>query len=125
MSSFRTIFPRLRPLPVQTAPNASGAQGVSGTWTFEAVFRRLCQQQKARAAAPCARAAAFTLIETALALLAIGLGLMALFGLGRIGLQSSKESENDTRCAQMTDAVFETAPVLSIRITERFDKPPQ
>ncbi len=50
----------------------------------------------------------FTLIETALALLAIGLGLMAIFGLGRIGLQTSKEAENDSRCVQLADAVFET-----------------
>ena len=50
----------------------------------------------------------FTLIETALALLAIGMGLLAIFGLGRIGLQSTKESENDTRCVQLADAVFET-----------------
>ena len=54
------------------------------------------------------RRSAFTLIETALALLAIGLGLMAIFGLGRIGLQSTKEAENDSRCVQMADAVFET-----------------
>ncbi len=50
----------------------------------------------------------FTLIETALALLVIGLGLSALFGLGRIGIQSSKESSNDLRCESMADAVFET-----------------
>ncbi len=54
------------------------------------------------------RRSAFTLIETALALLAIGLGLLALFGLGRLGLQSAKESEHDQRCALMADAVFET-----------------
>lgn len=54
------------------------------------------------------RAAAFTLIETALAMLAIGLGLLAIFGLGRLGLQSSKETGHDQRCAMMADAVFET-----------------
>jgi len=61
---------------------------------------------------------AFTLIETALALLAIGLGLMALFGLGRIGLQSTKESENDTRCVQMADAIFETLREYNARFVE-------
>ena len=54
------------------------------------------------------RRRAFTLIETSLAMLAIGLGLLALFGLGRIGLQSAKETENDARCVQMADAIFET-----------------
>jgi hypothetical protein len=50
----------------------------------------------------------FTLVETALALVAIGVGLIALFGLGRLALESSRESENDRRCAVMADAVFET-----------------
>ncbi len=57
---------------------------------------------------PSCRKGAFTLIETALAMLAIGLGLLALFGLGRIGLQTSKETDNDQRCALMADAIFET-----------------
>jgi len=61
---------------------------------------------------------AFTLIETALALLAIGLGLLGLFGLGRIGLQSAKESANDTRCAQMADAIFETLRETNARFVE-------
>jgi Tfp pilus assembly protein PilV len=60
----------------------------------------------------------FTLIETALALLAIGLGLLALFGLGRIGLQTSKETENDARCAQMADAVFETLREYNVRFVD-------
>jgi len=47
-------------------------------------------------------------VETALALLAIGVGLVALFGLGRVALESSREAENDRRCAVMADAVFET-----------------
>jgi type II secretory pathway pseudopilin PulG len=64
------------------------------------------------------RAAGFTLIETALALLAIGLGLMAIFGLGRIGLQTTKESENDTRCVQMADAVFETLRETNARFVD-------
>jgi len=50
----------------------------------------------------------FTLIETALAMLAIGLGLLAIFGLGRLGLQTAKETEYDQRCAMMADAIFET-----------------
>jgi hypothetical protein len=60
----------------------------------------------------------FTLIETSLALLAIGLGLIALFGLGRIGLQNVKESENDTRCAHMADAIFETLRDTNARFVD-------
>ncbi|MCL2104057.1 MAG: hypothetical protein FWH21_03230 [Kiritimatiellaeota bacterium] len=51
---------------------------------------------------------AFTLVETVLALVAIGIALIGLFGLGRIGLESSREAENDRRCTMMADAVFET-----------------
>jgi hypothetical protein len=110
---------------VHVAPHltASGAQEDGGTWTFEAPSRPLRQQQKARAAAPCARAAAFTLIETALALLAIGLGLMAIFGLGRIGLKSAKESSSDLRCESMADAVFETLREYNVRFIERSKTP--
>lgn len=61
---------------------------------------------------------AFTLIETALAMLAIGLGLLALFGLGRLGLQTVKESENDTRCVQLADAIFETLRETNARFVE-------
>ncbi len=61
---------------------------------------------------------AFTLIETALAILAIGLGLIAIFGLGRIGLQTSKETENDMRCAQMADAVFATLREYNARFVD-------
>ena len=64
------------------------------------------------------RSAAFTLIETALAMLAIGLGLLALFGLGRIGLQSNKETENDQRCVQMADAIFETLRETNMRFVD-------
>jgi Tfp pilus assembly protein PilV len=52
--------------------------------------------------------AAFTLVETAFAILAIGLGLLAFLGLGRLGLQSNKETLNDQRCAALASAIFET-----------------
>ena len=60
----------------------------------------------------------FTLIETALVMLAIGLGLLALFGLGRLGLQSTKEIGNDQRCAMMADAVFETLREYNARFVD-------
>jgi Tfp pilus assembly protein PilV len=62
--------------------------------------------------------AAFTLIETALAMLAIGLGLLAFFGLGRLGLQSNRESLNDQRCAMLSSAIFETLREYNARFTE-------
>ena len=54
------------------------------------------------------RSSGFTLVETVLALLAIGIGLVGLFGLGRLAMESSRETENDRRCAMMADAIFET-----------------
>ena len=61
---------------------------------------------------------AFTLIETALAMLAIGLGLLAIFGLGRLSLQAAKETEHDQRCAMMADAVFETLRDYNARFVD-------
>ena len=60
------------------------------------------------AAAPGGVRAAFTLVETALAMLAIGLGLLAFLGLGRLGLQTNKETLNDQRCAVLANAILET-----------------
>jgi len=51
---------------------------------------------------------AFTLVETALALLAISLGLLGIFGLARHGLKNSGDTENETRCTLLADTVFET-----------------
>jgi hypothetical protein len=64
------------------------------------------------------RKKAFTLIETALAMLAIGLGLLAVFGLGRLGLQASKETDHDQRCAIMADAIFETLREYNARFVD-------
>ena len=50
----------------------------------------------------------FTLVEIAIALLAIGLGLVAIFGLGNHGLENSREVVNETRCQQFADTVFST-----------------
>lgn len=53
-------------------------------------------------------ASAFTLIETALALFAISLGLLGIFGLARHGLKNSGDAENETRCALLADTVLES-----------------
>lgn len=50
----------------------------------------------------------FTLMETALALLVIGLGFLTLMGVGRSGLESVHEANNDIRCEAMADAIFDT-----------------
>jgi len=67
---------------------------------------------------PACAAGGFTLIETALAMLAIGLGLLAVFGLGRLGLQSAKETGHDRRCVMMADAIFETLRDYNARFVD-------
>ena len=54
------------------------------------------------------RPGGFTLIETALAMLVIGVGVLAIFGLGRHGLESSRETQYDQRCQRMANAIFGT-----------------
>jgi Tfp pilus assembly protein PilV len=48
----------------------------------------------------------FTLVETALALLAISLGLLGIFGLARHGLKASGDADEETRCAMLADTIF-------------------
>ena len=50
----------------------------------------------------------FTLIETSLAMLVIGVGVLAIFGLGRHGLESARETQYDQRCQRMANAIFST-----------------
>ena len=65
------------------------------------------------------RAAAFTLVETALALLAISLGLLGIFGLARHGLKNGGDTENETRCTLLADTVFETFKAKNNELTAR------
>ncbi len=55
----------------------------------------------------CARRG-FTLVETALALLAITVGLLGIIGLARHGLKNSGDAEQETRCAILADSFFGT-----------------
>lgn len=48
----------------------------------------------------------FTLVEVTLSTVVIGLGLLALFGLGRLAIQNAREAESDTRAAMLADDVF-------------------
>lgn len=57
--------------------------------------------------------AGFTLVELALTALVIGLGLLAVLGLGRLGLQAAAESENDARCALLANDILATLRTAS------------
>lgn len=50
----------------------------------------------------------FTLIEIALAMLALSLGVLAIFGLGRLGLQAEQNTNLQQRCDTMAEAIFDT-----------------
>lgn len=50
----------------------------------------------------------FTLVEVALAILAVGLGLLAIFGVSQSALENTVENRNDARCDRLADAVFGT-----------------
>ena len=67
---------------------------------------------------PPKKSGGFTLIETALALLVIGLAFLSIMGLGRSGLIAAKEANNETRCEEMADAVFETLNIYNQRFAE-------
>lgn len=60
----------------------------------------------------------FTLVETALALLVIGLAFLGILGLGRSGLQIAKEAGNETRCETMAGAIFETLQIYNARFAD-------
>lgn len=48
----------------------------------------------------------FTLIEVALAVLAVGMGLMVIFALFPAGLQNAEDDATDTQAGLFADAVF-------------------
>ena len=48
----------------------------------------------------------FTLVEVALATLAMGLGVLAVFSLLPSGLQMAEDDRGDTRCAQFAEVVM-------------------
>jgi hypothetical protein len=61
----------------------------------------------------------FTLVETALALLVITLGLLGIFGLARHGLKASGEAEQETRCAILADSFFGTLRAKNNELTAK------
>jgi hypothetical protein len=61
----------------------------------------------------------FTLVETALALLAISLGLLGIFGLARHGLKDSGDAEQEVRCAVLADTFFATLHAKNDEMTAK------
>jgi type II secretory pathway pseudopilin PulG len=62
---------------------------------------------------PPSRRAGFTLVELALTALVIGLGLLAVLGLGRLGMQAAVDTETDARCALLADDILATLRTAS------------
>jgi type II secretory pathway pseudopilin PulG len=56
---------------------------------------------------------AFTLVELALTTVVIGIGLLAVMMLGRMGLQAATESEQDARCTLLANDIFATLRAAS------------
>ena len=48
----------------------------------------------------------FTLVEVALAILAVGLGLLAIFGVSQSALENTVANRDDARCDRFANAVF-------------------
>lgn len=63
----------------------------------------------------------FTLIEVALAVLAVGLGLMAIFALFPAGLQNAEDDATDTQAGLFADAVFSAIRGNAATITNASD----
>ena len=61
----------------------------------------------------------FTLIETALALLAISLGLLGIFGIARHGLKAGGDTQNETRCTMLADTMFATLKAKNDELAAR------
>jgi len=61
----------------------------------------------------------FTLVETALALLAISLGLLGIFGLARHGIKAGGDTANETRCVVFADTVFATLKAKNAELAAR------
>ena len=71
------------------------------------------------AARACIHKTGFTLIETALALLAISLGLLGIFGLARHGIKAGGDTQNETRCVMLADTVFATLKAKNDELAAR------
>ena len=55
----------------------------------------------------------FTLIEVTLAVVVIGMGLLAVFGLGQLALRNAKAMEDDTRSAMLAEDMFASLRTVS------------
>lgn len=55
----------------------------------------------------------FTLIELALSVFVMGVAILGIFGLSRLGLDAAAEAEDETRAAMFADDVFTTLRLYS------------
>ncbi|MBU1693413.1 MAG: prepilin-type N-terminal cleavage/methylation domain-containing protein [Verrucomicrobia bacterium] len=69
---------------------------------------------------PQAQKAGFTLVEVALALMVVGIGLMAVFGLFTSGLDTDKASMDDTMSAFFAEDVM--SALMAQAVTMRWDR---
>ncbi len=58
-------------------------------------------------------------METALALLVIGLAFLMIMGLGRGGQESVHDANNEVRCESMASTIFETLRIYNQRFHEQ------
>ncbi len=58
-------------------------------------------------------ARAFTLIELALAVFVLGMAVLALYSLARLGVRAATEAEDETRAALFADDVFTTLGIYA------------
>ena len=65
----------------------------------------------------------FTLIEVTLATVVIGMGLLAVFGLGQLALRNAKATEDDTRAAMLAEDVFASLRTVSENLCASKDPP--
>lgn len=59
------------------------------------------------------RKSGFTLVEVALALLVIGIGVVAVFGLFPAGMEAGRQTINETQAAQFAEEVFNAYRALA------------
>ena len=67
------------------------------------------------------RRAAFTLIELALSIFVMGVAVLGVFGLARIGVSAAMDAEDEMRAAQFADDVFTTLRLYSDAVQDTSD----
>lgn len=89
-----------------TRPVQTGSMRSTGLKQEPSAPLRLCGNRTSSGSNNRNPRSAFTLVEIALATLALSLGLLAWFGLGRMAMENAASAENDTRAALFADNLF-------------------